>query len=155
MNLFTINRTRHISTIYLQTWCIFFLFSYACFFKKFNPLYFWGYYCIFLAILSRFLSLFWIKTKFFQKKYRIFRFSAVFLCPKRELFAYYIQKQQTDYDHTKLLQSLVKSRRFHKKNEINIVTKQLLSKKKPPFKLKFAVLFPFSFFLSIFFLFCN
>lgn len=35
-----------------------------------------------------------------------------------------------DYTHTKYLPSLVKSRRLHKKNEINIATKQLLSKEK-------------------------
>lgn len=53
-----------------------------------------------------------------------------------------------DYDYTKLLQLFIKPRHFHKKNEINIVTKPILSK-------ILAVCLNFLFIFKVFLLFCN
>lgn len=53
-----------------------------------------------------------------------------------------------DYDYTKLLQLFIKPRHFHKKNEINIVTKPILSK-------ILADFLNFLFIFKVFLLFCN
>lgn len=53
-----------------------------------------------------------------------------------------------DYDYTKLLQLFIKLRYYHKKNEINIVTKPILSK-------ILAVCLNFLFIFKVFLLFCN
>ncbi len=53
-----------------------------------------------------------------------------------------------DYDYTKLLQLFIILRHFHKKNEINIVTKPILSK-------ILAVCLNFLFIFKVFLLFRN
>lgn len=53
-----------------------------------------------------------------------------------------------DYDYTKLLQLFIKLRHFHKKNEINIATKPILSK-------ILATCLNFLFIFKFFLLFCN
>lgn len=69
------------------------------------------------------------KTKFFKKLPFFFAFQQSFYVQNAKILFISFQKQQMDYDYTKLLQLFIKPRHFHtKKNEINIVTKLILSK---------------------------
>lgn len=67
------------------------------------------------------------KTKFFKKN-TVFSFQQSFFVQYAKILFISFQKQQMDYDYTKLLQLFIKPRHFHKKNELNIVTKPILSK---------------------------
>lgn len=65
----------------------------------------------------------------FSKKITVFSaFQQSFYVQNAKILSITFQKQQMDYDYTKLLQLFIKPRHFHKKNKINIVTKPILSK---------------------------
>lgn len=87
------------------------------------------------------------KTKFFKKN-TVFSFQQSFFVQYAKILFISFQKQQMDYDYTKLLQLFIKPRHFHKKNELNIVTKPILSK-------ILAACLIFFLYFQVFFLFCN
>lgn len=89
------------------------------------------------------------KLSFSKKISFFFAFQQSFYVPNAKILSITFQKQQVRYDYTKLLQLFIKPRRFHKKNEINTVTKPILSKILAD-RLKFLFIFKvFLFFFAI------
>lgn len=88
------------------------------------------------------------KISFSKKIPFFFAFQQSSYVPNAKILSITFQKQQMDYDYTKLLQLFIKLRHFHKKNEINIATKPILSK-------ILATCLNFLFIFKFFLLFCN
>lgn len=87
------------------------------------------------------------KTKFF-KKITVFSFQQSFFVQYAKILFISFQKQQMDYDYTKLLQLFIKPRHFHKKKRIKYSYKA-------HFKQNIGGLSYFFLYFQVFFLFCN
>lgn len=119
------------------------------FFLRGAIIYFNRLFIVYFRQISFITPVYFGKKLSFSRKITVFFcFSAVFLCPIRENFVYYISEAANRSRLYKLLQLFIKTRHFHKKNEINIVTKPILSK-------ILAACLNFFFIFKVFILFCN
>ena len=89
-----------------------------------------------------------VKKLTFSKKLPFFCFSAVFLCPKRKNFVYYISETTSALRLYKTLTIIYKTKAFSQKNEMNIA-------KKSHFKQNFGIFSSFFFIFKVFLLFCS
>lgn len=145
-NPLTTNKTRYFSTVHPQTWCIFFLFLYACFFKKFNPLSFSGSLLYIFGNFIDNLQSILNKNKVFQKKYRLFRFTAVFFLFQTRIICLLHLETSNGLRFNKTFTITCKFKSFSQKKRNKHGHKAPFKQRKVTFKQKFVVLIPFSFY---------